>query len=203
MNQEVKNILLTGFEPFHTYEINPSATVANHFNSLSLHGLKIDSLILPVSFENSFLSLETHLKKSPLTYNAIIMLGLSFSRNHISLELQAKNLKGDPRADNDGLILNSQSPIIEAAPERLKTSFNLQKIIDNEKLANFSHEISDNAGTYLCNFTYYQTLTNYHIPSLFIHLPATRDLKADSTFDGDYLINYIDLLLKEIGSQLY
>ena len=48
-----KTILVTGFEPFSSYNVNPSALVAESLNNTIVEDAYIIGIILPVDFEEA------------------------------------------------------------------------------------------------------------------------------------------------------
>ncbi len=48
-----RSVLVTGFEPFGTYPINPSQVIAETLNGSTLHDAEIIGIILPVNFTTS------------------------------------------------------------------------------------------------------------------------------------------------------
>jgi pyroglutamyl-peptidase len=101
----------------------------------------------------------------------IISLGLAGNRTLLCLEKQAINLIKCDIADNDGEKILDRVIRPEGA-HFLKTSIDLDKL-EKQLLNHYEFlQISDNAGTFVCNFLYYQLLKEYpQTPSLFIHIP--------------------------------
>ena len=84
-------LLVTGFEPFGDFLINPSGTVAGRIDGVQRGGITVKGAILPVSWLEAWPLLEALVTRhSPI---ALLMLGAA-KRPRIELELVAKNRNG-------------------------------------------------------------------------------------------------------------
>jgi pyroglutamyl-peptidase len=176
-----KKILLTGFGKFHRYDENPSQLIAHDLNQLNINNHQIHSCVLPVSFSN----IEEHILDAikQVKPDIIILLGLSFNRDYISLERRAQNLMKDRRKDNDGAVYDIAQKIDDDSQEDLWTSVDLVSL--QEKLNN-DHDLkiktSTDAGTYVCNYGFYTCLNKTKIPNFFVHIPPHKDIKDELSF---------------------
>ncbi|MFD4707516.1 pyroglutamyl-peptidase I [Gottfriedia sp. NPDC058432] len=173
----MNTLLLTGFEPFLNFSINPTEEIVKELNDQVVGSYQIIGKVLPVDFNtagNELLNL-FH------TYNpsAVISLGLAGGRYKITPERIAINCN-DGAADNKGNKFDG-AKIDPEGPDGLFSTLPIQKIVNELNNHKFPAEISDSAGTYLCNNVMYQMLNelkkiNKQIPSGFIHIPASHEM---------------------------
>jgi pyroglutamyl-peptidase len=162
-------VLVTGFETFSHHQTNPSEQLVLNLKKIKFE-FELAGLILPVTFSDSFKILETKVLEYKPDY--IISFGLAENRQKICLEARAKNLIHTKIPDNNGVQILSRK--INCDGETfLFTQLDLLRI--EKKLNEKNLEISQDTGSYVCNFLYYQSLqceNSWKAKSLFVHLPA-------------------------------
>ena len=93
-------LLLTGFEPFLDYEVNPTMPIVEALNGTQIGEYDIIGRILPVSFkeaQQAFVELIEDIEP-----DSIISLGVAVGRFHITPERVAINMRDSNEPDNDG-----------------------------------------------------------------------------------------------------
>ena len=166
-----KNILLTGFEPFYIYDVNPSELVVNNLNGTVIGNHSIIGLVLPVNFSTSFSQITMAID----TYNPVLVLslGLNGGARWLQVENIGLNFRKRPRSDPLWFLPKKLDP--EGPLFRIST-VPVDDIIAAVCMNGIPVRKSFYAGTYICNSVLYQTL-NYikkneeQIPMGFIHLP--------------------------------
>tara|TARA_Y100000768_G_scaffold370571_1_gene336498 strand:+ start:954 stop:1940 length:987 start_codon:yes stop_codon:yes gene_type:complete len=174
---EEKRILLTGFEPFSDLDINESSEVVKLISNSGLQDVEIIPSILSVDEEGTESSL--HILKA-MEFDAVIHLGLSRDSEKILFERFATNLISMELPDNSGRLVKG-SKILENAPEIIKTTASIHNF-DEEFEQDKDVQWSNSAGSYVCNETYFKTLSglsNSTIPVLFIHLPKMSEISLN------------------------
>ncbi|WP_423800946.1 pyroglutamyl-peptidase I [Neobacillus sp. SAB-20_R2A] len=173
----MKTLLLTGFEPFLSFTINPTMRIVEELNGQEVGGYKIHGEILSVDFKKAGKQLLEHLEA--IKPDAVISLGLAGGRFKITPERIAINVN-DGEPDNSG-----NTPVDEAiqaeGADGYMTTLPIRTMVNQLKEAGLPAEISNTAGTYLCNHVMYQSLhyaktQNKKMPSGFIHIPASHEL---------------------------
>jgi len=163
----VKRILVTGFKPFLGESINPSALI---LRELKNSDAEVETLLLPVSFENAFATLQNHWD-SHGPYEGLLMLGQAGERSAICLERVAINWLEASSPDEDG-VLPPVGPVMESAPSAYISDFFPGAWAEAlNKLGPV--QVSHSAGAYVCNALYFQTLHHFpqDVAALFTHVP--------------------------------
>jgi pyroglutamyl-peptidase len=173
----MKTILLTGFEPFLDFTINPTMRIVEDLNGMEIGGYKVHGEILTVNFRESGKQLIEHLEK--IQPDAVISLGLAGGRYKITPERIAINVNDGDR-DNFGNIPVDEVIQSEGEDGYLST-LPVRSMINRLQEQGLPAEISNTAGTYLCNHVMYQGLhyakkQGKKTPSGFIHIPASHEL---------------------------
>lgn len=169
-------ILLTGFEPFGGVEVNLSMEVVQALSSMTFDGTIVDTLVLPVSFEQAPSKLRQWLDRH-VEYDCILSLGVTRKRSHLSIERIAINCMDASKPDNDGLTPHDQS-VVSDAPVAYFSTLPIKKVktwLESE--TDCPIKISNTAGTYVCNAVFYAALhelacRNASTRCGFIHLPS-------------------------------
>jgi pyroglutamyl-peptidase len=168
-----KKILLTGFEPYGGRGLNPSAEIVKQLQDQEINGVPIAGRILPVTFQN----IEHHVRQAldetdPI---AVVSLGLWPGSPLIKLERIGINVAHCDIPDNAGERL-LDIPLAETGPAALFSTLPLRAIEQRLLEAGIPVQMSNSAGTFLCNAVLYNFLkliadTGNNIPCGFIHLP--------------------------------
>jgi pyroglutamyl-peptidase len=176
----MKTLLLTGFEPFLEYTVNPTMKIAQRLDGEVIGDYRIISRILPVDFNQSG---ELALKWiEELRPDAVVSLGLAAGRYKMTPERVALNIK-DGDADNEGYQPVDEAISVEGPAAYLST-LPVREMTQALQKAGLPAEISNTAGAYLCNNIMYEGLHYAAIkqPAMrsgFIHIPADHQLAIE------------------------
>ena len=162
-----RKVLLTGFEPFHDQQVNESSQVVKEILKSGIEGVQISHRILTVDLAGSTVpSKILGFEK----FDAVVLLGLSRKSNIIQLERYARNKISMKFPDNSGRKLDNEI-IQHNSPNTIETTVSIHTF-DEEFDSDDDVEWSIDAGSFVCNETYFRTLaSNSGTPILFIHLP--------------------------------
>ena len=168
-NEKMRKILISGFEPFAKWTLNPSQDIALKLAKDS----KVEAIILPVSFARCFEVLKEQIEN--FRPSIVLCLGLAEKREKVSLERIAINCMNTSIADNDG-DCPSNKLIQTKGPDGLFTNLDLEELLGISP----NCVISNSAGTYVCNYLMYQLLFHFkdRIQAGFIHVPAENIEKS-------------------------
>lgn len=170
-------ILLTGFEPFLGHKVNPTEAIVGELSGKQIEDKEIIGEVLPVAFSQSAKQLlALYEQHKP---DAVVMLGLAAGRNRITPERVAINCS-DGDVDNEGRALQD-AVIREDGPAAYFSTLPVRTIVTNLIQEGLPAQVSNTAGTYLCNNIMYQMLDylaqhQINSPAGFIHIPASHEL---------------------------
>jgi pyroglutamyl-peptidase len=168
------NILITGFAPFNQETINPSWEVVKQFEGRQIsnsHDIQIAQLACEFGLANEQLHalLEQHQPE------IAICIGQAGGRAEISIERVAINVDDARIPDNAG-AQPIDEPIAADGPAAYFSSLPLKALVKNLRDNNIPANISQTAGTYVCNHVFYGLMhyANTH-PNLkragYVHIP--------------------------------
>ncbi|WP_142826035.1 pyroglutamyl-peptidase I [Planococcus soli] len=173
----MKKLLLTGFEPFLDFTVNPTMKIVEALDGTKVGGYQIAGKIMQVDFNSSGAALLKFIdEENP---DAVISLGLAAGRYKITPERIAINFK-DGAVDNEG-NKPVDEPIREEGEPAYLSTLPVRKMVDSLLANGLPATISNTAGAYLCNNVMYEGLhyAKTHkpdMPSGFIHIPASHEL---------------------------
>ncbi|MEE8400205.1 MAG: pyroglutamyl-peptidase I [Desulfobacterales bacterium] len=173
----MKKLLLTAFEPFAGEVINPSLEVARDIESVHFENARVEVLALPVArFETTAIAIDRMRLTEP---DVVLMLGEAGSRSQVTPERVAINIDDFPIPDNGGNQPKDE-PIIEDGPVGYFSTLPIHTIVTQLNQAHIPAEISNSAGSYLCNRLFYSvvhciTVEKLPIRAGFMHLPYLHE----------------------------
>ncbi|MFN7455393.1 MAG: pyroglutamyl-peptidase I [Pseudobdellovibrionaceae bacterium] len=197
----MRKILITGFEPFLGETVNPSQKLLKRYES-SKH---VDTLLLPVSYQRAWEMLKQQLLsvQSEQGYGAILMLGQAGGRKQICLERVAINLMDASHPDEDGVVL-CEKTIDLSGPTAFLNPLPLRQMLQGLRSKGCPVEISNTAGTFICNLIYYRCFqflsqSQSSARPLFVHVPfMTEQIFGKSAETPSLTFEVMDQTLGEI-----
>ena len=164
-------ILVTGFVPFSEHEKNISQQIIEQISINSDYDEIIETCVLSVDEEGSRHT-SLRIRNEP-EIRAVLHLGLSAKSEEIRIERFARNRIMMTTPDNSGRHVED-GLVIEGGAEIIETNFP-SYLIDHILTKSDRIRLSDDAGGYVCNETYYRSLCaaseNDSPKVLFLHLP--------------------------------
>jgi pyroglutamyl-peptidase len=166
-------ILLTGFEPFGDQSVNPSwAAALRARDILRSEGHKVEAVELPCVFGESASVLLAAVES--LTPNVVLCAGLAGGRERLSLERVAINCDDARIPDNKGKRPIDQE-VVPGGPAAYFSTLPIKAALRNLQIEGIKGEISESAGTYVCNHVFYALMhalaTQDCVRGGFVHLP--------------------------------
>ena len=168
-------VLVTGFEPFGKFSENSSREVAWRVASSGVVGAEVIAERLPVSFTRVGEMLRSAIELH--TPDLLIMLGQTTATDCVRLERVALNMMDSVMGDNDG-SKPDEEPIYEGEESALFTSLPIKRLRSAIEAQGIAVKISNSAGLYLCNRTYYEALRlckERAMQAIFVHLPLYEE----------------------------
>ena len=176
---DLPRILLTGFDPFGGESINPSWEAVRTFDGRRIGGHRIVARQLPTEFAGSLRVLKAAVRE----IRPVILLGVGQAggRTQLSIERVAINVQDARIADNAG-AQPVDEPVIADGPAAYFSTLPIKAMLAALHAKGLPAEISQTAGTYVCNHIAYAML---HLASKkcgvragFIHIPYLPEQAA-------------------------
>ena len=170
----MSKILVTGFEPFATSSLNPSAEIVK-----ALIDDDLVTAILPVVFGQASAQLRELIDLHKPT--AVLCLGQAEGRSEMTPERIAINLDNARIADNEGNQPLEQR-VIADGPDGHFSTLPIEKMVASMKAAGIPASISLSAGTFVCNHIFYvlqDYLKDSSIKSGFMHVPLMDEQRKE------------------------
>lgn len=176
----MKKLLLTGFEPFLDFTLNPTMKVVEELDLVAIGDWQVIGRILPVDFNKAGGMIAKLIDE--IEPDAVVSLGLAAGRFKLTPERIAINFKDGP-ADNEG-----NQPVDEAVHEDgaagYLSTLPIRKMVSRLLEEGLPADVSNSAGAYLCNNVMYETLHyaqlhKNHMPAGFLHMPASHELAIE------------------------
>jgi len=177
-------VLVTGFEPFAGYRVNPSSMVVERLFREGVawgDSLELYTAILPVSFKRAGKTLQELLGE----YRPDIYVGLGVAAGipYIAVERVAVNIMDARIPDNDG-EQPIDEPIDPEGPAAYFATLPIKAIVKRLRENGIPAAVSNTAGTFLCNYVAYLSLHHSRIHGYprragFIHLPLLPEQAAE------------------------
>lgn len=188
-------VLLTGFEPFGGSNINSSWETVAYIEQLSPQNVNIETVKLPVSFDRSGLEIIKAIHRN--TPDILIMLGQRGQGSSIDIERIAVNLMDASNPDNDGFCPQEQR-IADDGDSAYFSNIPVKILRDALMSRGIPAKVSNSAGLYVCNSTYYNALNEIYeqhlqTKAVFVHLP-----KISNEFPLDLLTESVKTIIKTI-----
>lgn len=190
-------LLITGFGPFGNVKVNPSWEVAKRIALVHPDGVEVCAIQLPVVFDSVGDVLWEAVKQ--FTPDVVLMLGVATKRSVISYERVAINIDDSSKVDNDGKSYPG-IPIRLDGPTAYFSTLPVNEMRDATISAGLAAEISNSAGTYVCNHTMYECLYRIEHSGLktragFVHVPQ---IKTNGAIGLDNMVKAITIAIEII-----
>ena len=172
-------IIVTGFDPFGGETINPSIECVKALPEIE--GVELIRLELPTVFKESAKRLNEVI--NDVKPDAVLSVGQAGGRPGITMERIAINVDDARIPDNI-----SQQPIDEAiqldGEAAYFTTLPIKRIVKAIREAGISAEVSNSAGTFVCNHIMYQSLfaatkADKPFKAGFMHIPFIPEQTTD------------------------
>jgi len=191
--------LVTGFEPFDGDALNPSAEILKRLPE-SMGRLTIETALLPTSFGRGVAALDAALDR--YRPDIVLAVGLSARRSRLSLERVAINLMDSAAPDNDGTRPQDRS-VAADGPAGYWATLPLKPALAALLRAGLPAEISNTAGTFVCNAVFYALMHRaaagdpefragfLHVPML----PQQAAIRDGASMALEHMIQGVQIIL--------
>ena len=181
----MKNLLITGFDPFGGETINPAWEAVKLLPD-TIGDYRLTKLEIPTVFGKAA---ETVLEKAEeVRPQVILCIGQAGGRAAVTPERVAINLRDAKITDNDG-NQPVDEPCVPGGPTAYFATVPVKAMVKAMADAGLSAAVSNTAGTFVCNDTLYTLLHRFDGTSVrcgFIHVPylpqqGTPNLELERT----------------------
>lgn len=180
-------ILITAFEPFGGKERNASAETLRLLPE-KIGGHEVRKMMLPVVFGEAA---ERVLQQQAA--DAVFMLGEAGNRSTVTPEIRAVNLRDARIPDNAGKQPKGEK-ILQDGPEIFRSRVSVRRIVRRLQEEGYSAAASEDAGTFVCNDTFYLTGVRHPALTEFIHCPGDADRAAEF---AETIRRFVELAMAE------
>jgi len=177
MNRKpLPTVLVTGFEPFGGETVNPSWAAVQALQGARIAGHRVETRCLPVVFGGALTSLRKAIADTKPVL--VLCIGQAGGRPQISLERIAINVDDARKPDNAG---NSpvDAPIVAGGPAGYFSTLPIKRALAELQRAGIPAEISQSAGTYVCNHVFYGLMHSLRkrrgLRGGFVHIPYSPE----------------------------
>ncbi len=167
-------ILVTAFEPFGGELLNPSEEVLKLLPE-NIGDACLLKYVLPTAFYKARREISSIIDREKP--DVIISLGQAGGRRGISIERVAINIR-DARIPDNAENRPEDEIISEDGENAYFSTLPMKKIVSHLKEAGFEANISNSAGTFVCNEVMYTLLEKTHASKTiggFIHIPYCEE----------------------------
>ena len=167
-----RTVLLTGFGPFAGAAANPSLQAVRALHGRRIAGHRLVARELPVEFGESLKRLRAAIREvRPV---AVVCVGLAAGRGAVSLERIAINVDDARIPDNAGRQ-PIDAAVVEGGPAAYFSTLPVKAIHAAIAEAGIPAEVSQTAGTYVCNHVFYGLMHalrhRRRVRAGFLHVP--------------------------------
>ncbi len=166
----MKQLLITGFEPFGGEPVNPSWEAVQLLPEV-IGDFHLRKLRLPVVYGDAARTALAAVEK--IRPDAVLCIGQAGSRAAVTPEYVAINLRHARIADNAGNHPQDE-PVVLGGPAAYFTTVPVRRMVEAVEKTGVPCACSYTAGTFVCNDLIYSllhALRDTEIPAGFIHVP--------------------------------
>ena len=176
----MKKLLLTGFDPFAHYNINPSWEAVKALPD-NIGSFAVTRLMLPNIYETAGrLLIEEAERIQP---DVILMTGMDSGSTRLHADCVAVNLRDALLEDNKGLMPWGE-PVVPGAPAAYFATIPVHKLVTRLQKAGCPVHLGYCTGGYVCNDIFYIALHHFsgtNVKAGFVHVPLLPQMVFDES----------------------
>ena len=176
----MRKLLITGFDPFGKYTINPSwqavQALPDKIGDFELHKLQLLNI-----YGSEFKKITRAVEQ--LQPDCLLMLGMNSGSTDIILDTVAINLRDALIEDNLGKKPWNE-PIAKDGPAAYFATLDVHTLVKKLRKEKLPVAIGYSSGGYICNEVFYLSLHNYHNTKMkigFVHVPLMPEMVWDES----------------------
>jgi len=148
----MSQVLLTGFGAYAEEADNPSGAIAARLDGVVVDNVRINGIVLPVRSSRVGQTLSEAIAR--LRPDVVIITGVTPGRAAVAVERVAINVQDFPIPDVDGLEPVDE-PVVADGPGAYFSTLPIKAILAAWEQKGIPSYVSNSAGTYVCNQTFY------------------------------------------------
>ena len=176
----MKNLLITGFDPFAHYRINPSWEAVQALPE-QIGGFKLTKLRLPNIYGLEWKLLQE--RAAELCPDVILMTGMDSGSTKVHLDCVAVNLRDALLEDNLGRRPWNE-PVLPGAPAAYFATLPVHELVTRLRQEHYPVHLGYCSGGFVCNDVFYMVLHHYVGTATrvgFAHVPLLPDMVWDES----------------------
>jgi len=169
--RSLPTLLLTGFAPFGGEAVNPSWQAVSALHGARIGGHRVVARELPVEFGASLEALRAAIAGAKPAL--VLCVGQAGGRSQLSIERIAINVD-DARIPDNAAAQPIDVPVVPGGPAAYFATLPIKAILAALRDAGIPAEVSQTAGTYVCNHVFYglmHALRDSRVRGGFVHIP--------------------------------
>ena len=197
----MKQLLITGFDPFGGEEINPAWEAVRQLPD-AVGDYVLTKTEIPTVFGEAANTVLKTVDTMPTPPDVILCIGQAGGRAAVTPEFVAINYRRASIADNAGTLI-SESPILADAPAAYFATVPVQRMTAAITDAGIRAQTSYSAGTFVCNDVLYLLLHRFSSGQTqvgFIHVPFLPEQVRDTRTPSLPLDDTVRALTAAIGA---
>ena len=173
----MSSVLVTGFEPFGGESVNPTQLMVQRLAREAAAGVSLSTAVLPVDRSAAAAALFAAVETAAPAW--VVMLGEAGSRTCATPERIAINVDDFRIPDNAGNQPGDE-PVVPGGPAAYFSTLPIAHLVNALSSRGVPAEISNSAGTYLCNHVFYALMHRIEEEGLpiragFVHVPYVHE----------------------------
>lgn len=197
----MKQLLITGFDPFGGESVNPAWEAVKSLPD-EIGTWTLTKLQIPTVFGEAANTVLKTVEALPTPPDVILCIGQAGGRAAVTPEFVAINYRRASIADNAGTLI-SESPILADAPAAYFATVPVQRMTAAITDAGIRAQTSYSAGTFVCNDVLYLLLHRFSSGQTqvgFIHVPFLPEQVRDTRTPSLPLDDTVRALTAAIGA---
>lgn len=183
----MKNLLVTGFEPFDGEQINPSWEALLRLPE-KIQGCRLTKLQIPVVFDEAASTVIREAER--IGAEAILCIGQAGGRSAMTPEVIGINLRHGRIPDNRGYRPEDEA-ILPGGAAAYFSTLPVRRMVAAMQEIGVPAQLSYSAGVYVCNEVLYRVLAHFSNTAVsvgFLHVPYSEEQNKQPSMNLDLMV---------------
>lgn len=164
-------LLITGFGPFPGQPENPSADLVRALkrDKVLAREFNIRCAVLKTEYDAGLKRLDKEI--ADFKPDIVVCFGVAAGEKGFRLETTARNRSSTKLPDAAG-VCPGHARIINGGRRTYKATLPFKKAVKTLRSKGIKARLSDDAGSYLCNYVFYHLMAGNDVKGGFVHIPV-------------------------------